>query len=251
MKPFKNILVFLLFLFLVMPVKVCLPQEPTETEILQSDDATDVKDKKTDKKKEKKVFEINETFYISLVIDIVSVILIILLIYYPNYRKLDYIFTFITFNLVIFLLTFVLKYIKLSMGAVFGLFAVFSILRYRTSGISLKDMTYLFIFIAMGLIGAIQLEYFELATLYAVIFLGTFILDSNLILKREVCKNIQYENIELIKPERYDELVEDLKKRTGLNIHRVAITKIDFLKDTAIVKVYYYESGILKNQKAT
>jgi hypothetical protein len=246
MKTVKRSLIFFLFLYLLIPVKVCLSQETTESEIVQQDESG-AKDKKADKKK--KVFEINEQFYLSLAIDLVTVALIILFIYYPNYRKLDYIFTFITFNVVIFLLTIVLKYVKLSMGAVFGLFAVFSILRYRTAGISMKDMTYLFIFIAMGLIGAIQLEMRDLIVLYGIIFLGTFILDSNLILRRELCKRVQYENIELIRPEHYDELVEDLKKRTGLNIHRVSISRINFLRDSAVVRVYYYERGLFNHNK--
>ncbi|MCX6249969.1 MAG: DUF4956 domain-containing protein [Bacteroidetes bacterium] len=239
----KTILTFILFLFLLMPVKVCLPQktDPTETEISQSDE-TDPTDKKADKKN-KKVVEINERFFISMGIDIAAMILIIFLVYYPNYKKFDYIFTFIIFNLVIFLLTFVLKYVKLSMGAAFGLFAVFSMLRYRTAGISMKDMTYLFIFIAMGLVGAIQLEYQQLGVIYIVILAATFLLDGDFLFKREVCKTILYENIEMIKPENHEALLEDLKKRTGLNIHRIAIGRIDFLKDMARVKIYYYEKN--------
>jgi cation transport ATPase len=239
MKPAKRIFIFLLFLYLAMPVRVCIAQQ-VEGETVQSDES-DTKDKKSDKKKDKKTLEIDQNFFVSLAIDIVTVILIIFLIYYPNYRKLDYIFTFVAFNLVIFLLTFVLKYVKLSLGAAFGLFAVFSMLRYRTAGISMKDMTYLFIFIAMGVIGAIQLDYYELGIIYGVILVGTFILDGNHIIKREFSKRIRYENIELIKPENYDKLMEDLRVRTGLNIHRITIDRINFLRDTAVIRVYYYE----------
>jgi hypothetical protein len=127
------------------------------------------------------------------------------------------------------------------MGAAFGLFAVFSMLRYRTEGISIKDMTYLFIFIAMGLISAVQLEYYQLSVILGVLIVGTFIIDGKYIIKREYYKRVQYENIEFIKPENYDKLVEDLRTRLGLNIHRVTVHQIDFLRDTAIVKVYYYE----------
>jgi hypothetical protein len=235
----RNFIILLLLLFMIMPVKISVPQE-VENETTQTDDPG-TKDKKADKKKDKKVLEIDSAFFISLGIDVVSVALIILLIYYPNYRKLDYIFTFIAFNLVIFVLTFVLKYVKLSLGAAFGLFAVFSMLRYRTAGISMKDMTYLFIFIAMGLISAIQLEFHELGILFGIIIAGTFILDGKYIIRRELCKSIRYENIELIKPGNYDLLLDDLKTRTGLNIHRIAVNKIDFLRDTVNIKVYYYE----------
>jgi hypothetical protein len=235
----KQLLVFLLLLFLVMPVKVCIPQQ-AESEFSQTEEVSSATSK-AEKKKEKKILEINQKFLFSLAIDLTSVILIICLIYYPNYRKLDYIFTFIMFNIMIFLLTFVLKYVKLSVGAAFGLFAVFSMLRYRTAGISMKDMTYLFIFIAMGVISAIQLEYYELGVLHAIILLGTFALDKNFLIKREFSKSIQYENIEMIKPEHYDGLMEDLRNRTGLKIHRLTIGKINFLKDTANIRIYYYE----------
>ena len=203
-------------------------------------DESAAQDKK-EKKKEKKILEMNEKFVISLGINLLNVALIILFIYYPNYRKLDYIFTFIIFNLVIFLLTFVLKYVKLSVGAAFGLFAVFSMLRYRTQGLSMKDLTYLFIFIALGVISAIQLEYYELVIIHGIILVSTFVLDGNVIFKGERTKSIQYENIEMIKPENHPALMEDLRNRTGLNIHRIAIGKIDFLKDAAVVKVYYYD----------
>lgn len=233
----KKLMFLLLVIFLAMPVKICIPQQ-ADNEMSQADE-TDTSISKKEKKK--KVLEIDEEFFINLGINVVAVFLIIVLIYYPNYRKLDYIFTFVIFNLVIFLLTFVMKYVKLSMGAAFGLFAVFSMLRYRTEGITIKDMTYLFIFIAMGLISAVQLEYYELIIILGVLLIGTFILDGKYIIKREFYKSVQYENIELIKPENYDKLIEDMKNRLGLNVHRVTVNKIDFLRDTAIVKVYYYE----------
>ncbi len=229
---------FILLLMLAMPVKVCLPQQ-TEPETLFQDE-TEATDKK-EKKKEVKVLEMNEKFIISLGINLLNVALIIFFIYYPNYRKLDYIFTFVIFNLVIFLLTFVLKYVKLSVGAAFGLFAVFSMLRYRTQGLSIKDLTYLFIFIAMGVISAIQLEYYQLGIIHGIILVGTFVLDGRVIFRNELIRNIQYENIELIKPENHTALMEDLKNRTGLNIHRIVIGKIDFLRDSARIKVYYYD----------
>jgi len=232
----KQITLFFLLLLLVMPVKICIPQ--TEPEVVQLEETT-ATDKK-DKKKERKILEMNEKFIFSLGINLLNVALIIGLIYYPNYRKMDYIFTLIIFNLVIFLLTFVLKYVKLSVGAAFGLFAVFSMLRYRTEGISMKDLTYLFVFIAMGVFSAIQLEYYELGILHGLVLVSIFILDGNLIFKREMMKNIQYENIEMIKPGSHQELIEDLRKRTGLNIHRIVIGKINFLNDTAMIKVYYY-----------
>lgn len=127
------------------------------------------------------------------------------------------------------------------MGAAFGLFAVFSMLRYRTEGIDMKDMTYLFVFIALGLISGIQLDIDVLLIICAIIFVITILLDSNLILKREYCQIIQYEKIEMMKPALRKELIEELRDRTGLNIHRISIRQLDYLKDTANIKVYYYE----------
>ncbi|MGE5382899.1 MAG: DUF4956 domain-containing protein [Omnitrophica WOR_2 bacterium] len=187
------------------------------------------------------IVSINNRFIFTLIIDLSMVLLIILLIYYPNYKKLDTIFTFIVFNVVIFLLTFVLNKVKISMGAAFGLFAVFSMLRYRTEGIDMKDMTYLFVFIALGLISGIQLDIDVLLIICAIIFVITILLDSNLILKREYCQIIQYEKIEMMKPALRKELIEELRDRTGLNIHRISIRQLDYLKDTANIKVYYYE----------
>jgi hypothetical protein len=239
MRTAKYFITLVLLLFLAMPVKVCVAQS-SESEITQADEMG-AKDKKIDKKKTKDVVDINDTFFINLALDVATVLLIIIFIYYRNYKKMDYIFTFISFNLVIFVLTYVLNEVKISLGAAFGLFAVFSMLRYRTAGISMTDMTYLFIFIAIGLIGAIQLEYYELAILNGVIAAGTFLLDSNIIIKREFCKRVEYENIELIRPEMKQELIDDLKKRTGLNVHRVVISRINFLRDTATIRIYYYE----------
>lgn len=190
---------------------------------------------------ENEIVSITPRFFYSLGIDFLMVILIILFIYYPNYKKLDTIFTFIIFNVVIFLLTFVLNKVKISIGAAFGLFAVFSMLRYRTEGIDMKDMTYLFIFIALGLICGIELDLHVLLVICAVIFIVNLILDSKLVLRREYYQNVQFEKIEMIRPELRQELIEELKKRTGLNIHRITICKLDYLKDVASIRVYYYE----------
>lgn len=241
MIKFKSFIIVCLFMSLFMPASLSIKaQDADGTSVLTEDtSAADSKDKKKDKTKD--VIEITDNFFYSLAIDMASVALILLLIYYPNYRKMEFIFTYIMFNLVIFLLTFVLNEVKISMGAAFGLFAVFSMLRYRTEGISMKDMTYLFIFIGMGLIGAIQLEYYELGIIYGIIIVVTYVMDGNLIIRREFSKAVQYENIELIKPENREALMADLKKRTGLDIRRITINKVDFLRDTAVIRIYYYE----------
>lgn len=194
--------------------------------------------------------KISGKIFFRLLIDLASVFLLIRIIYYPIYKHREFFFTYFIFNLVIFLISFLLNKVDLSMGAAFGLFAVFSMLRYKTEEIAIKDMTYLFLVIAIGLICAVTkikgaddfIEYIFLIAVNAVILLITWLLESNLLMKKEVAKTILYENIELIRSGKEEELMADLKLRTGFNIHRYSVNKIDFLKDAAQIKIYYYEN---------
>ena len=184
-----------------------------------------------------------------LLIDIVTVIILVRFIYFPIYKHRDLFFTFFIFNLVIFLISFLLNKVELSMGAAFGLFAVFSMLRYKTEEIAIKDMTYLFLTIAIGLISAVIKvknaddfnENLFLVFVNGLVLIITYLLESSLLMKKETMKQLTYENIENIKPEKREELLADLKIRTGIDIHRFSIHKIDFLKDSVVIKIYYYE----------
>ncbi len=195
------------------------------------------------------LMKISGKFGWRLLIDLCSVFVLVRFIYYPLYKHRELFFTFFIFNMVIFLISFLLNKVELSMGAAFGLFAVFSMLRYRTEDISIKDMTYLFLAIALGLVSAVtkikdtpdHLEYLFLIAINFVVLLTTYLLESKTIMKKEEAKVIMYENIELIKPEHREEMLQDLKNRTGINIHRISIQKIDFLRDTAQIKIYYFE----------
>ena len=179
-------------------------------------------------------------FFIRLGINFVSVFILIRFIYFPVYKNRENFFTLFIFNLIIFLITFILNKSDMSMGAAFGLFAVFSMLRYRTEGISMKDMTYLFLVIAMGLITALSKgNPIEISLINVIILVFTFGLETTVFMKKEVSQNIQYENIEMIRPALRTELLADLENRMGIKINRISIGKIDFLKDTAIIKVYY------------
>ncbi len=184
-----------------------------------------------------------------LLIDLLAVFALISAAYFPRYRKRELNFTFVVFNLVIFLISFLLGKVELSMGAAFGLFAVFSMLRYRTEEISIKDMTYLFLVIAMGLISAVTkikdasdgYEYAFIAIIHGCIVLLAVLLESRLLFKKEDVKIILYEKIELVHVNRHQQLMEDIKIRTGLNVSRISIVKIDFLTDSAQIKVFYLE----------
>ena len=128
------------------------------------------------------------------------------------------------------------------MGAAFGLFAVFSMLRYRTENISAKDMTYIFIVIAVGLMMSISKGgWDELSLIGLIIIILLAILESNWLIKPTYEQEIQYDRIELIPPSRRDELMADLKARTGLDISRVEIGKIDMLKDSVRIIIHYHQ----------
>ena len=186
--------------------------------------------------------KLSAKFFIRLGIDLLSVLILIRFIYFPNYRTREYFFTFFILNLIIFLVTFMMNKVEMSMGAAFGLFACFGILRYRTEDVSTKDMTYIFLVIAMGLISAVAKGgWDELALINGIIIVVTLLLETSLLMKRELGKTVAYENIEMIKPENHEKLLEDLRTRTGLNIHRFSITKVDFLRDMATIRVYYYD----------
>jgi hypothetical protein len=195
------------------------------------------------------LFKITSTISVRLLIDLVTVFVLVRFIYFPIYRQREFFFMYFIFNIIIFLISFMLNKVELSMGAAFGLFAVFSMLRYRTESISIKDMTYLFLCIAIGLVTAVtkikdtppSLEYVFLVGMNAAVLLLTWILESSLFGKKEMSRLIVYENIELIQSARREDLLQDIRTRTGINVHRVAIQRINFLKDSALIKVYYYE----------
>ena len=182
-------------------------------------------------------------------INMVSVFILIRFIYYKMNKHRELFFTYFVFNLIIFFMCFFLNKVKISMGAAFGLFAVFSMLRYRTEDLSIKDMTYLFLVIAIGLMTAViklddiafYYEFIIIIVINALVLVLTYLLESNVLIKQETAKQIIYENIELIKPEKRHELMADLELRTGQKINRISIGKIDFLRDTALIKIYFYE----------
>jgi hypothetical protein len=170
---------------------------------------------------------------------------IIRMIYYPIAKRKDYLFTYFLLSIIIFSICFTLKKFDLGLGMALGLFAIFGIIRYRTDPIPIKEMTYLFIVIGVSVINSLankKMSYAELGFVNLAIITATYSLERLWLLKHESRKVVTYEKIELIKPENAEQLRTDLENRTGLSISRIQIGKIDFLKDTAQVFVYYYES---------
>ena len=164
-------------------------------------------------------------------------------IYYPRSLRRDYLFTYFLISLIVFFLCILLDNVKLQLGFALGLFAIFGIIRYRTDPIPIKEMTYLFIVIGIAVINALankKVSYSELLFTNFAILAVVWVLESVWFIRHETQKIIQYEKIELIKPEQREELIADLEARTGLIINRIKIEKIDFLKDTARIIIFYY-----------
>ncbi len=185
--------------------------------------------------------KLNGKFAIRLAIDLITTFVIIRVIYFRQYRRTDLFLTFFAFNVTIFLIAFLLNKVEMTMGAAFGLFAVFSMLRYRTENISTKDMTYIFIVIAVGLVMAISKGgWDELSLIGLIVVILMALLESNWLIRREFTQEVIYDRIELIQPEKRVELMADLRDRTGLNITRIEIGNIDLLKDTARITLFYH-----------
>lgn len=176
--------------------------------------------------------------------NLIILLILVRLLYYPVAKRKDYLFTYILLGTAIFLLCFLLENVKLQLGLALGLFAIFGILRYRTSQIPIKEMTYLFIVICISVINALankKVSYTELIFTNVTVLAIAFALEKLWLLKHESRKTIIYEKIDLIKPGKYDLLLKDLEKRTGLKINRVQVGRIDFLRDAARITIYYFE----------
>ena len=172
------------------------------------------------------------------------VLLIVRYIYYPITKNKDYLFTYLLISLTVFLLCFLLDNVKLQLGFALGLFAIFGIIRYRTDPIAIKEMTYLFLVIGISVVNALankKISYAELVFANLLIVFVTFGMERLWLLKHETRKNIIYEKIELVKPENKEMLLADLKERTGIDIIRFEIRRIDFLRDIANIRIFYYE----------
>ncbi len=165
--------------------------------------------------------------------------------YAAKSKRRDFCFTFMLIAIAIFFIVYFMIFVlegmkgKTSMGIGFGLFGIFSIMRYRTDTMPVREMTYLFVTICLSVVNAlaVSMSYVELLATNVIFIIAVWICEQTL--KMDTSKIIQYDRIELIKPERRKELVDDLKVRTGLDILNVEVGAIDFTRDTAVLRVYY------------
>ena len=180
--------------------------------------------------------------FVRFLIDFSFTFVIIRVLYFAANRRKDYLFTFFIFNLLTFFICFLLRKVPMELGFALGLFAVFGILRYRTEPIPIKEMTYLFIVIGLAMINALankKISWAELMFVNSTILLVTLSFEKLWFNNEVQSKNIVYERIDLIKTENRLEMIRDLRQRTGLDIVRIQIGKIDFLRDVATVTIFY------------
>ena len=183
--------------------------------------------------------------FVRLLINVLATWLIIDRLYYQKSKRRDFYFTFMLISVAIFFIVFFMIFVledmkgKTSMGVGIGLFGIFSIMRYRTDAMPVREMTYLFVIIALSLVNAVSvnLPYFEVIVTNLVIILAVWLCEMHL--KTNPTKLIQYDRIELITPERHEELIADLEKRLGLKVVKVDIGSVDFLRDMAMIRVTY------------
>lgn len=175
-------------------------------------------------------------------INLLIAVIIVRFIYYPAKQSKNYVFTFIAFNTAVYFVISILIGVELSIGVGFGLFGLFSLLRYRTSTMPSREMTYLFIIIALPVMNSFLISngaWWSLLLANTAVIATLFILEREWGFQYELSQRIKYERIDLIKPEHYDLLLADLRERTGLAIKRCEIGNINFLRDTADIKIYY------------
>ncbi|MBL7854890.1 MAG: DUF4956 domain-containing protein [Cyclobacteriaceae bacterium] len=184
-----------------------------------------------------------ELFIYRVILNSIVMILLIRVIYVRTYHKRELFFMFFLLNFIVFLLSYLLENSKAfgSFGAAFGLLAAFSLLRLRTEAMTSKDMTYVFIIIAVGLLNAIMKgTYYEILGVNAIIVIVVFLVDGNIIMKNQKTQVIEYDKLEHVAPMNYNELQAALRLRTGLDIRELTVESVDFPKNRAIIKIYYY-----------
>ncbi|MCH5226363.1 MAG: DUF4956 domain-containing protein [Muribaculaceae bacterium] len=161
--------------------------------------------------------------------------------YYRKSRRLDYYFTFILISISIFFLIYLLGSVKIKVGMALGLFAIFGIIRYRTETVPVREMTYLFVIISLSVINAIalNLSYSEIFATNLIYVLSVWVVESFRGVKHVSTKLILYDRVDNIHPSQREELIEDLRKRTGLDIIKIEIGGINFMQDTVMLKVFY------------
>jgi hypothetical protein len=175
-------------------------------------------------------------------LNLLIALLIVRFVYYPVTQDKRYVLTFVVFSTITYFVLGLLTSVDLSIGVGFGLFAIFSILRYRTDEMPPREMTYLFVFIALPIMNSVLMSDGEVAKLLAsngFVVIVLFALEKGWGFRFEESKRVIYDRVELVMPGRRDELLADLKARTGLAITAVEVRRLDLLRDEAELIISY------------
>lgn len=194
------------------------------------------------------------SFVIGMVINLIFSMIVVRGVYYPRRRAQDYVFTFMAFSVVVYLIMGLFTSVELSIGAGFGLFALFSVLRYRTDTVPIREMTYLFVIIALPIINSILYnsgEYGNLILSDLMVIAVLWILEKKWGFKYEQRKLVRFEKIDLVRADRRDELVAELIERTGLMVTSVEVVEMDYLRDSADLMITYDEDSISVSSKSS
>ena len=181
-------------------------------------------------------------FLMNFAFNLLVAVLVVRFIYYPSTHNKAYVFTYLAFNTLIYFVLGFMTSFEIGIGVGFGLFAIFSILRYRTETIPIREMTYLFVISALPIMNSAGLFadiWPQLVAANSAVVILLFILEKEWGFTYEASRQLLYEKIELVKPEHRSELIADLEERTGLKIKRVSIGKMDFLRDVANLNIYF------------
>ena len=189
---------------------------------------------------------------IRFVINFIVVAVIARYFYFPKSNRRDYMFVFIIMSISIFMLVTLMEGDVMNTGAALGLFAIFGIIRYRTEAVPIREMTYLFMLVAVSVVNAMaraeyhpKSDYWSGVGLLTIVFANlmfimlAWLFESSKLVSSNCSKYIKYDNVALIAPDRREELKADLEKRTGLKILKVEVGMIDFLKDSCLIRIYY------------
>ncbi len=166
--------------------------------------------------------------------------ILVRLIYQTTAKRKDYVFTFMMVSSAVFLLCRVLSGVELDLAFALGLFAIFGIIRYRTNPVPIREMTYLFVVIALAVMNALA----PMDAAWPILLLGNvgllalaFLLDRVIHVEHLVTRRVIYDRVDLLPMEKRGELIADLESRIGVKIVRVEIGNVDLLRDTAVIKV--------------
>ena len=184
------------------------------------------------------------TLFAGFALNLAIAILIVRFIYYPAKQNKNYVFTFLAFNTIIYFVMSVLTTAEIGVGVGFGLFAIFSVLRYRTDAMATREMTYLFVLIGLPVINSVLMResaWGMLAALDSAVVVILYVLEREWGFTYTSAKNIRYERLDLVRPEHHQALLADLRTRTGLAVTRVEIGSIDLINDSARLRIYFPE----------